>query len=71
MLSSLLDHTAAAASLRVGCKNLNVPDSAAVELIRFLLIKRMHETLDQPPKRMAACAVVEQLWCWMLLNTKV
>lgn len=48
-----------------------MPDSAAVELIRFLLIKRMHQTLDKPPKQMSACAVVEQLWCWMLLNTKV
>lgn len=72
MLSSLLDHTAAAALLRQGCVKLHLPDAAAVELLRFLMCKRMHDQDAGPrPREMTPGVQLEQLWTWMLLRTKV
>jgi hypothetical protein len=73
MLSSVLDHTLAGAFLKAGCAKLGLPDAAAVELIRFLLVKRFHDTLGvaSRPRQMCPGVQLERLWHWMLLRTKV
>lgn len=71
MLSSVLDHTVAGALLKQGCARLALPDAAAVELIRFLLIKRFHDSLPTRPRQMCPGVHLERLWHWMLLRTKV
>lgn len=71
----MLSRTAAVHDLRRGCRRLQLPDDAAVELIRFLQSKRIHDQLllanTAPRCRMSPGAALKKLWHFMLLNTDI
>lgn len=68
----LHNNTKALRELQDGCRRLGLPNSAATALVGFLQTKRAHDQfLDQSTGlRMSAGGAVEQLSCWMLLNTQ-
>jgi hypothetical protein len=67
-MSTLLDRLPALHDLRKGCHYLRQPTHLADELVRFLMIRRMSTKagIDVSPG-----STVDELWHWMLLNTKV
>lgn len=62
--------TPALKALQDGCDLLGKPRDLALELARFLLVKRWH-SLAPYGMPLSAGAEVEELWEWMLLNTQV
>jgi hypothetical protein len=67
-MQTLLPDSRIVCLLEEGCRELGLPTRAATALTQFLTIKRIHDGLI-PPISMSAGVVLEELWCWMLLNT--
>jgi hypothetical protein len=70
---SVLASLPAVNQLQAGCVHLGLPPQAAVELVRFLTLKRLislrsgsSKVLDVSPGYQ-----LDRLWHWMLLNTQV
>lgn len=58
--------------LRGGCAEVGVPDPTAMELLRFLTVKRVHQDgANGRPYRMSPSPKLDRLWHWVLLNTAV
>ena len=55
--------------LKAGCRYLDLPNSTARELVRFLLVKRF--VGDETGSRLSPSSKVDALWHWMLLETNV
>lgn len=60
-------------ALAEGCQELDLPVEAALELFRFLSVKRVHAALPASSRGIGLSpgTDVDQLWHWMLLNTEV
>lgn len=70
----MLHRTSGVISLKAGCRRLQLPDDAALELVRFLQVKRVHD--EFVPSTTKSCnmspgAAMDKLWHFMLLNTDV
>jgi len=59
--------------LQAGCKHLGLPPHAAVELVRFLTLKRLISLRSDSSKVLGVSPgyQLDRLWHWMLLNTQV
>jgi hypothetical protein len=64
-----MEHHPAVALLRAGCLKLQIPLTAAVELVRFLFLKRL--TGDERGSKLSPSAMLDRLWHWMLLESAV
>jgi len=62
-----MDRHPCVAALEPGCRSLNIPTSAARELVRFLLVKRF--TQDERSSELGPSAKLDKLWHWLLLET--
>ena len=70
----MLHDTIAARALRAGCQRLQLPVETAVELIKILQAKRVHDqflSADVRARNMSPGEAVDKLWHYMLLNTDV
>ena len=55
--------------LRSGCHDLGLPSQTALELVRFLLVKRF--VGGQNGSELSPSSTLAKLWHWMLLETAV
>eukprot|EP00884_Botryococcus_braunii_P012420 jgi/Botrbrau1/21179/Bobra.0061s0070.1 len=72
-MEGIYQHTDAFRMLKVGEQRLGLPPSASLELIRFLSVKRIHDTFFEGGKilNMSPGSRVDELWHFMLENTEV
>jgi hypothetical protein len=70
---SLLASLPAVQQLQAGCLHLDLPPHAAVELVRFLTLKRLISLRSPTSKSLGVSPgyQLDRLWHWMLLNTQV
>lgn len=54
-------------ALQAGCSELKLPQAAAKELLRYLIVKRL--VGDAEGSRLSAASVLDKLLHWLLLNT--
>ena len=54
-------------ALQKGCDALQMPMSAAQELVRFLIVKRICQA--EKSDMIQCSSLLEKLLCWMLLDT--
>lgn len=64
-----MDNVPAVTALKAGCSDLRLPETAAKELIRFLIVKRL--VGDECSSRLSPSAILDRLLHWVLLNTDV
>jgi hypothetical protein len=71
--SSLLSSLPAVQQLQAGCQHLGLPPHAAVELVRFLTLKRLISLRPDSSRSLGVSPgyQLDRLWHWMLLNTQV
>ena len=62
-----MDKHPAVAALEQACPRLNIPKSAALELVRFLFVKKFNE--DDATSNFSPSRKFDLLWHEMLLNT--
>ncbi|KAK9789202.1 hypothetical protein WJX73_007416 [Symbiochloris irregularis] len=64
-----MDVPAAEKALHAGCHELRLPETAAKELLRFLIVKRL--VGDDKSSRLSPSSKLDRLLHWVLLNTAV
>ena len=62
-----MDRHPAVTALEQACPRLNIPKSAALELVRFLFVKKFNE--DDASFNLSPSRKIDLLWHEMLLNT--
>jgi hypothetical protein len=71
---NILNNTEAVRLLQDGCRRLELPYYTATELVKFLQVKRVHDSClsdkARPDRKLSPGAALDRLWHWMLLNTK-
>jgi hypothetical protein len=70
-LKAALELSPAVQHLQEGCTRLGLNENMAVELVAFLHLKRRFMPGDDEPNSLMCSSRLNQLWQWMLLNTKV
>lgn len=71
---SLTCQTDALRALEAGCKRLQLPVATAIELFRYLQVKRVHDQFLPSTAQifnMWPSAALDKLWRFMLLNTDI
>lgn len=62
-------NTEAVRALKADCQRLHLPEETAIELVRFLQAKRVHDqflSATARPRNMSPGAAVDKLWHFML-----
>jgi hypothetical protein len=70
-LKAALELSPAVKQLQEGCTRLGLNENMAVELVSFLHVKRRFVPGNDEPTSLLCSSSMDQLWKWMLLNTKV
>ena len=63
-----MDSHSAVVAMQEGCLRLQLPESTAKELIRYLLVKQLN---GQRAQTLSPSRKLDELQHWVLLNTKV
>jgi hypothetical protein len=69
----VLQHSSAVQQLQQGCARLGLHGDVALELVAFLDLRRrfVPSVTGEEPQNLSPGTQLDQLWHWMLLNTRV
>ena len=64
-----MENTHVSSFLRAGCEELRLPEETAIELVRFLIAKRLVD--QEKGQSLSPSAKLDKLQHWVLLNTEI